>query len=266
MTTPKPRLFLLPISILPPLRDVRDRRSRDYLEWFQRLKDDIAARGIRNDLLVKVEGERYRCIAGWTRREVAVALGLLEVPCKVVECLTAADELRETWLENQMRRDPTLSEMAQFLLAYMKETKSNQRDGALALGIDPSYASRILTINGRMNEEELALVEKQTLQFRAAHALASVFENPVDRKPWIDKLVAGFLTVESLEGELARLKCRSKGRKPKVVKVKEGQVSAEFPASYSWENIIAFAQKLLDAAKKGVRNELPTSSLGNLLK
>lgn len=89
-------------------------RERFDTEKYAELRDDIAANGIQQALIVERRGDRFRLCAGFRRLTVARELGAETVPCDIREP-GALDEEAIKILENDIRENTNAADAALYL-------------------------------------------------------------------------------------------------------------------------------------------------------
>lgn len=273
MTVPicgKPEFRHVPIHLLRmPNPDQRDRTAPDYVEYRdQRLRPDIKQRGVQQPLLVVTEpDEFYRVIDGGTRLEAARLEGLHELPVLVLAPTTGPLDLElATHMANEMRRDFTAAERAQFYLRVMNERGWSRAELCRQLHLTPAKVSKTLTVFDELPTEVLERIGEGDgrIPFRAAYALTAV-SDPAIRADLVARVTSGNLTVEALEEEIAELLGkRPRNAKPVTIKL-PGGVELKLPAGTTWCEVSALSKKLGAAAAKGQRDNRPLRALPELL-
>ncbi len=160
-------------------------------------------------------------------------------------------------MANEMRLDFTAAERAKFYLAVMKEKGWTQAELCRELHLNPARVSKTLKVFDRLPPDLRTRIGDgpDLLPFRAAYALTDV-SDPAVLGDLVDRVLNGRLRVESLEDEVARLKGKlTKGAEPVTVRLPTG-AALTIPAAVTWEAIQAIGRQLLDAAARGLRNNL----------
>lgn len=266
----KPEFRHAPIHHLQmPNPDQRDRTDPAYTEYRdQRLRPDIKNRGVQQPLLVVPETDgAYRVIDGGTRLEAARLEGLAEVPVLVLAPTTGALDLElATHMANEMRRDFTAAERAQFYLRVMAERHWSRAELCRHLHLTPAKVSKTLTVFDELPAEVLELIGEGDgrLPFRAAYALTAV-SDPAVRTDLVARVTSGNLTVEVLEEEIAELLGKRPRRaKPVTIKL-SGGVVLTLPTGTPWTEVGALGKRLGTAAAKGARDNRRLHALPELL-
>lgn len=273
MTVPicgKPEFRHVPIHLLRmPHPDQRDRTAPDYVEYRdQRLRPDIKQRGVQQPVLVVPEtDEFYRVIDGGTRLEAARLEGLHELPVLVLAPTTGQQDLEiATHMANEMRRDFTATERAQFYLRVMNERGWTRAELCRQLHLTRTKVSKTLIVFDELPAEVLERIGEGDgkLPFRAAYALTSV-SDPTIRDDLVARVTSGKLTVEVLEAEIAELLGkRPRNAKPVTIKL-PGGVEVKLPAKMPWTEVGALGKSLSAVAAKGQRDNRPLRALPELL-
>ena len=250
--------------------DHRKRDTPEYLSYLSWLGNDMANRGQRQDVLVCADPDSInRVLDGQTRCDAAGLCGL-DVWIRRIVVGSRGEEIGETYLGNSAHRDfDRVEEMAywQELIVANNWTRSQL---AKAIGKSESVISKRLSLHAKATEQELAMLvekdEKKRLPIRAMEALVRILDNPADRKGWIEKILAGLLTCDSLEGELAKLKVRRKGKKPRMVRMKlpNGSVLI-IPNDIDKERLAGDITMLDSLKKRADKDGLPYSVMPSLM-
>jgi ParB family chromosome partitioning protein len=255
-----------PSLLLPPLKDKRDRTSPAYREWLATLTLDVKARGVRNPVQVKREGDKFRVLAGYTRMQAAMLAALDRIPINILERdLTEGQMALETALENWMRRPLSDMEQAETILELMELNNWTQAETARHLGISPGQVSKVMAVSAKLPDELKAMIGSGEGKIgpRAAYQLSRLSEVAV-MKELAERLVRGCLKVESLEAEVGRR--IGKGRKKtESLKLKCGEVVIVVTGN-PVEGLKAFLAKLGEAIKKLERDGADPKYLPALLK
>jgi len=250
--------------------DHRKRDTPEYLTYLSWLGNDMAIRGQRQDVLVCADPDKVdRVLDGQTRCDAAGFRGL-DVWIRRIAVGSLGEQISETYLGNSAHRDfDSVEEMAywQELIVANNWTRNQL---AKAIGKSESIISKRLSLRAKATEHELAMLvekdEKKRLPIRALEALVRHFANPADRKPWIEKMLTGLLTCDSLEGEMAKLKVRNKVKKPKKVKMKlpNGSVLI-FQDDIDKEKLAGDISMLDSLKKRADKDGLPYSVMPSLI-
>ncbi len=272
MNTPtggKPEFRHAPVHHLQmPNPDQRNRTDPAYVEYRdQRLRPDIKQRGVQQPLLVVPATDgMYRVLDGGTRLEAARLEGLVELPVLILDSTTGPLDLElATHMANEMRRDFTAAERAQFYLRVMAERRWTRAELCRQLHLTPAKVSKTLIVFDELPAEVLELIGEGDgrIPFRAAYALTSV-SDPAVRADLVARVTSGNLTVEALETEIAELLGkRPRNAKPLTVKL-PGGVELKLPPGMPWPEVGALSKKLGAAAAKGQRDHRPIRALPEL--
>ncbi len=249
-----------------------DRTTIEYSKLMAWLGEDIITRGQRYDVLVFEEDPNpgpgdsgLRILDGQTRVDAMIYRGR-DVRIKVLKGLTPGQKLTETALAN-IRREVDWQEKVAYWQEMIVANGWTQAQLAKVVGESTATVCKRLSLHDKATSQELALLmekdKTKRLPFRALDILVRQFALPEDRRPWIEKLMAG-MTVDVLEAELGTLRGK---KKPKIrsVRAQYHGGSVMLPGEWNWDAVLAFSARLTEAAKKGAKSEMPTSMLGQLL-
>jgi hypothetical protein len=270
MSIEETRLKVNPRTLRRINPDHRKRDTPEYLTYLSWLGNDMANRGQRQDVLVCSDPDNVdRVLDGQTRCDAASLCGL-DVWIRRITVGSRGEQIGETYLGNTAHRDfDRVEEMAywQELLVANNWTRSQL---AKAIGKSESIISKRLSLHAKASEHELALLvekdEKKRLPIRALESLVRHFDNAADRKPWIDKMLNGLLTCDSLEAELAKLKVRRNGKKSRMVKMKFPNGSVLYvPADIEKEKLASDINLLDSLKKRADKDGLPYSVMPSLM-
>jgi hypothetical protein len=250
--------------------DYRKRDTPEYLTYLSWLGNDMADRGQRQDVLVCTDPDGVdRVLDGQTRCDAAGLCGL-DIWIRRIVAGSRGEQICETYLGNSAHRDfDRVEEMAywQELIVANNWTRSQL---AKAIGKSESVISKRLSLHAKATEQELAMLlekdDKRRLPIRALEALVRHLANPDDRKLWIEKTLTGLLTCDSLECELAKLKVRRNGKKPRKVKMKlpNGSVII-IPDDIDKERLAGDITTLDSLKKRADKDGLPYSVMPSLM-
>ena len=161
----------LPISRVEPRSD--QPRSRFDDAALEELTDSIRQHGLIQPITVrKIDGGYYQIIAGERRWRAARAVGLTEIPVRVIE----ADDRRAMELalvENLQREDLNPIEEARGYRTLMQEYGLTQEDAAAAVGKSRPAVANALRLLG-LSDAAQRLVEDGTLSAGHARALLPI--------------------------------------------------------------------------------------------
>jgi ParB/RepB/Spo0J family partition protein len=248
--TVQPLLLRVVVAlILAVAKDIRDRTTPDYRDFFDRLVADIRERGVQVPLIAYREGERLRVIDGETRRLAALMAGAETVPVLVYDQKPndAALKLAQL-LANSLRRDNTPLELAAVYQELMRLNDWTQADLARHVRVSPAQVVRVLAISTKLPGEVQAMVAAGELAPRAAYALSRLSDIPtvIDLAKKARDLP---MAVESVEEAVKKLLGNGRKAKAKPLKLKlDGvQIVANNP---TLDGLQAFAERLLAALKR----------------
>lgn len=227
------------------------------------LKTSIMRLGVLQAIIVTHEGEDYRIVIGAGRAKACEELGI-PVPAWVLSEQDAQRELEIIFHENQHRNDMSPVDKGKFIVAHMELSKGTQEDAAEALGIKPSYCSKLLTVNGRLTPELLEAVHTRKLDIGSAYEIARL-PNPADQIELAGKVMQGLLKRASVTTKV-REKLGGKKPKDKPIKARSPKGLVMHLPPLGADLLIAELQAVIEAIRKSVRNSLPLESLPNLLK
>ena len=142
-----------------------------------------------------------------------------DVRIKVLKGLTPGQKLTETALAN-IRREVDWQEKVAYWQEMIVANGWTQAQLAKVVGESTATVCKRLSLHDKATSQELALLmekdKTKRLPFRALDILVRQFALPEDRRPWIEKLMAG-MTVDVLEAELGTLRGK---KKPKIRSVR----------------------------------------------
>ncbi|WP_020474157.1 ParB/RepB/Spo0J family partition protein [Zavarzinella formosa] len=233
--------------------DGRDRTTREYAEYRDNvLRPDIRRRGIQVPLLGYKSGTKTVIYDGVTRLECARLENLETVPVLVYPEPPSEKEKRKgMWLSNEMRRDFTPRERAKFYFDTLRAENWTQAQLCFEYGIKAPRVSKalkwlenlIVELHAKVGEGDGMIPE------RAAYTLADLSSDA--QRETAKRIVAGLLTVEALEAEVAREKARSAKAKPKPKKLKDGPLSLVFPGDWATEKIVEALTAIIRKVRRG---------------
>jgi len=249
--------------------DFRKRNTPEYLKYLSWLGNDMATRGQRQDVLVCTDPDgKDRVLDGQSRCDAASLYGL-DIWIRRIVSASRGEQIGETLLGNTAHRDFNPVEEIAYWQELMVANEWTRSQLATAVGRSESIISKRLSLGSKATEEELAMLvekdEKKRLPIRALECLVRHFANPADRKPWIEKVLSGLHTCDSLEIEMAKVKYGRSGRKPKLVKLKLPNGSVVIIRDDIDKERLAGDISVLDSLKKRAdKDGLPYSVLPNL--
>lgn len=245
-------------TLIPP-KHTRNHSPADL----EKLEASIQRLGVLQPITVVREGSRFRVVAGWGRVQVCKKLGIL-VPARVLDGLDPVGELERTFHENEARCPMSPVEKAEFLLTHMDLSKGTQEEAAEALGIKPPYASKLLTMKGKLAPELLEAVHTRKLDVGSAYEIARL-PNPADQIELAGKVMQGLLKRASVTAKV-REKLGGKKLKERPVKLRTAEGVVMVIPSLAYSTLSAVAKRLFDGIAKCEKLGLPISSLPSLLR
>ncbi|MFN8525320.1 MAG: ParB/RepB/Spo0J family partition protein [Chloroflexota bacterium] len=185
-------LLLDPRAIQPDLENVRSGADDDL----EGLTDSIREHGVLQPLGVTDEGGYFRLVFGSRRRAAAIAAGLAEVPCLLLE-VSGEDRLVRQIVENLQRRDLGDMDKANGF-ARLREVKKERRPlvgserelddlVSRSLGLSTTTVRRYLGLR-ELAPEVRELIAEGSLNVTQAQHLGAI-NNP-DRQSELAKLAA----------------------------------------------------------------------------
>ncbi len=266
-------------SLLPPWI-VREQES-DFLD---RLGQSLLKRGwmhpircmpeLANDEERQLTGgrEMFRTLTGWSRVRAAQRVGLRTGPGLILHRkLTETEILLDGWSENDLRSDT--KEIDKYrILARLREL-NGWSNLEIAVQTHGSAAEICKTFKRceLLPEELVALIGTGPgkLNPRSSYALSKLAAHGGDEatiRELAKKSIDKDLNVEALEHHIARLIRGRTPKRAKPVNAESDGARMALPGEWSWEKIQEFAGRLMNAARRGEKGELPTSVLSSLLK
>lgn len=260
--------YLDPRLLQPPLPDLRDRTTKSYRSYLDdELRPDARQRGIQVPLLVHRDGEFYRVIDGGTRREVALLEGITQVPVLVFASpLSDPDIEIAKFQANEKRLDLSPRDKARFYRRTMQAMGWNSAQMCRKLFLNPATVSKALKWLERLlpqYHDKVGEAGKGMIPERAAYVLADF--PPARQEELAEKIMAELLTVEALEA--IKLGTASKPKAARPTKAKCNGASVVLPGDWNWDRIKELGHRLVAAAGKGEKGDLPPAILlASLLK
>lgn len=197
-----------------------------------------------------------------------LALGL--VPWDEIEAVILArkpDDIQ--LLEIQLSLGVTNEKLSPYDLADGAQKiavarKLTQGEVAALVGVSPSKLSKAQTIREDAAPALRSDIESGLIPFSVAAAIARLPDH-TRQAELASKVKLGLLKRASVEREVAKL-LGGKPKSAKPIRAEQDGATLTVPGSSSWEFVQALGKQLVDAATKGIRNQLPTASLPSLLK
>ncbi|MDE2509179.1 MAG: ParB/RepB/Spo0J family partition protein [Planctomycetota bacterium] len=251
--------------ILAVAKDIRDRTTPEYRDFFDRLVADIRERGVQVPLIAYREGERVRILDGETRRLAALMAGVEMAPVLLYdEEPDEADLKLAQLLVNTLRRDNTPLERATVYQELMQAKGWTQADLARHVHATPAQIAKDLAISNRCCETVREYVAAGTLKPRAAYAISRL-PDPSQQAELAKKAVALPMSVESIEEAVNRLLGTKKAKKPQPMKLAYGSVTATVTGDVV-EGLKAFIAKTGEALRRIERDGADPEYLPSLMK
>lgn len=149
----------------------RSKRSPMYL---RALLESIRQHGILQPILVCIDGDFYRVVAGFGRLECAQQLGLEDLPAQVYEGkLSDADILILASQENNNREGTSFLDQADTLERLLKAKKGlTETEAGKLLGLNQSVTSKIMSANCRLAEDVKLKLSEEGIGYSIAYTLS----------------------------------------------------------------------------------------------
>jgi ParB family chromosome partitioning protein len=142
------------------------------------LSESIRTHGILQPLVVRQTGDRYQLIAGERRLRAAQAVGLDEVPVRIVD-FNDQQVLEAALVENIQRTDLNSIEKAQGFHEYLERFRMTHEELAQRLGLDRSTVTNLVRLLELPPEVQTAV---RVGQISAGHARALLAVTHRDRQ------------------------------------------------------------------------------------
>ncbi|MCQ2432180.1 MAG: ParB/RepB/Spo0J family partition protein [Clostridia bacterium] len=195
------RIYRIPVGEILP-NPYQPRREFEDLALYS-LTDSVKRHGILQPLTVRRENAQqegelamYTLICGERRLRAALAAGMQDVPCIILE----ADNRRAAELaliENLQRENLNMFEQAGAIAALMDMHAMTQEEIARSLSLSQSCIANRLRIL-KLTEEERNIVLANHLSERHARAVLRI-KNLDDRKEALGKIASDSMTVSRAE-------------------------------------------------------------------
>lgn len=263
---PLPALLHVAVAlILAVAKDIRDRTTPEYRDFFDRLVADIRGRGVQVPLIAYREGERFRIVDGETRRLAALMAGAEAAPVLVYDQKPEEADLKlAQLLVNTLRRDNTPLERATVYQELMQAKGWSQAELARHVHTTPAQIAKDLAISNRCCETVREYVAAGTLKPRAAYAISRLTDAG-QQAELAKKAVELPMAVESVEEAANRLLGTKKTKKPQPMKLAYGSVTATIHGDVV-EALKAFIAKTAEALRKIERDGADPEYLPSLMK
>ena len=196
---------LVPIEIVSPNGD-QPRKSFDD-DTLTELADSIREKGVLQPILVEVDGDHYRIIAGERRYRASIIAGLKKIPLIVRE-LSEEDRLEVALIENIQREDLNALEEALAYKSIMDSGKLSQEQVAKKVGKKRSTVANSLRLLRLDKDMQRSLAEGQLTSGHARSILS--LENPADQRILHSRILHGEVSVREAERMASEL---SKGKR-----------------------------------------------------
>ncbi len=201
----------IPIELVAPNAG-QPRKSFDQ-DTLEELADSIREKGILQPILVEVDGDHYRIIAGERRFRASLLAGLKKIPVMVRQ-MSEEDRLEVALIENIQREDLNPLEEAQAYKAIMDAAKLSQEEVARKVGKKRSTVANSLRLLRLDKDMQRALAEGQITSGHARAILS--LENPADQRILHSRILHGEVSVreaERMAADLSKGKRTSSGKK-----------------------------------------------------
>jgi ParB/RepB/Spo0J family partition protein len=189
----------IPLHLIDPPAD-DDRLDRTQ-EKIARLANDIAANGLINAVLIEEKGERFECVAGWTRCLAFARLNRATIPATVSPPLTEAARSALRLSENLQRDDLTPIEEARRLWQMYRHRDCTTDDIAIVVHRSVAWVQQRLSLLD-IPEDLQALVHTRDLALSSALALARCTD-PAHRAHLMHYAVNGGATLVTVRAWVA---------------------------------------------------------------
>lgn len=201
----------VPIELVAPNGN-QPRKSFDE-DALVELSESIQTKGILQPILVEIDGDHYRIIAGERRYRASVMAGLKKIPVLVKE-MTEEERLEVALIENIQREDLNAVEEAMAYKAIMDAGKLSQEEVARKVGKKRSTVANALRLL-RLDKDMQRGLAEGLLTSGHARAILSL-ENPADQRILHSRILHGEVSVREAERMASEL---SKGKR--VIKTKK---------------------------------------------
>ena len=200
-----------------PARSIRPNPSqpRKFFtpEALASLTDSIRRHGILQPLSVRRAGAYYELIAGERRLRAAIAAGLTEIPCIVMQ-MTDQESGLTALVENLQRQDLDFIEEAQGISLLMAHGNLSQEQAAKLLGKSQSAVANKLRIL-RHSQEILTALREAKLTERHARALLRL-QKDADKLAAIEVIAREGMSVARTEKYIESLLQQQATPKPRT--------------------------------------------------
>ena len=203
---------MVPVELVVPNQG-QPRKNFDQ-ESLVELADSIREKGILQPILVEIQDDHYRIIAGERRYRASLLAELKKIPV-LVRQMTDEDRLEVALIENIQREDLNPIEEALAYKAIMEGATLSQEDVAKKVGKKRSTVANALRLL-RLDEEMQRSLAEGHITSGHARAILSL-DNPADQKILHSRIVHGDVSVreaERMASDLAKGKRSSLKKEP----------------------------------------------------
>jgi ParB family chromosome partitioning protein len=194
--------------------------DKDELES---LSNSIRTHGILQPLVVRLVDDRYQLVAGERRLRAAQAVGLAEVPVRIVD-LNDQQVLEAALIENIQRTDLNAIEKAHGFQDYLKRFSMTHEQLATRLGLDRSTITNLIRLLELPPEVQEAV---RVGQISAGHARAILAAPDRDRQVALCKeVITRGLSVRATEALAKEQKPETVVNTPKPAPEKTAHVQS----------------------------------------
>lgn len=185
------------------------------------LAESILQNGLIQPIIVRKNGSEYVLIAGERRLRAAKIAGLRDIQAIITD-IAGKDSAVVAVLENLQRKDLSVFEEANALMALQKEWGLTQDEAARRLGMSQSALANKLRIL-KLSMTEQMLIEDNGLTERHARALLKISDSETRLKV-LEAIIKNGLNVRKTEELIDKIlnprkKRTSKGRIPKDIRL-----------------------------------------------
>jgi len=214
----------------------------------------------------------FRTLTGWGRVQAGLRVGLRKAPALILHRqLNETEMLLDVWSENELRSDT--KEIDKYrILARLREL-NGWSNLEIAVQTHGSTAEICKTFKRcELLPENLVTIigtGPGMLNPRSSYALSKLVAHGGDEatvRELAQKSIDKVLNVEALEHQVARLIRGRTPKRAKPVKAETDGARVALPGEWNWDRIQEFAGRLMNAARRGEKGQLPTSVLSSLLK
>lgn len=251
------KIKMIPAEMLKHHPDNPRRNIGDISE----LTDSIRKNGIMQNLTVVHEGGELWVLIGNRRFEAAKAAGIKELPCKVVDGLSKAEQVGIMLEENMQRNDLTVIEQAQGfqLMLDMGETVHSI---AQRTGFSESTVRRRVRIN-ELDSEALRKAE-ESFQLTISDMAELEKIDDVEKRNSVLKSAYSSDNLRSTAGAVVRAQERKKGIDRIIARLQEmGFKDGKYkPADYWGSKYEVVKKWAYDADPEKIKNIKNTGDMG----